>query len=423
MNKKGSISIVIPVYNAGNHLERCLKSVACSSYPDCEVIVVDDSSTDDSADIARRKGFNVFQLPNHSGPKGPAFARNYGVQKAHGEIIVFIDSDVVLHQNTLHRIAADFKDTTISAVFGSYDDGPAYNNFISQYKNLFHHFIHQHSDRDSNSFWAGCGAIRREVFLKVGGFDEKSYQKPSIEDIELGIRLKKMGHRVLLDKNVQVKHLKRWDFWALIKTDIFDRAIPWIRLMIDSKSVPGDLNLKYSYRVSAILIVFLGAMSTFLLLGHRAISFIPVRICLYVIIVPLFAVCIGIAYNEFHSRNKDGSKVSTIHKASLLLIIGLFTACSVFLLLGHIMFYFIPMLYLFYSATAMMFICVLVINRQVYSFFAKKRGVKFLMLAIPLHCFYYIYSLFTFAICWPLFKALNFFTSFKRSDMRNNQLL
>lgn len=420
MNNKDLISIVIPVYNAGNHLKTCLESINSSSYPHYEVIVVDDSSTDDSAYIARKEGFHVLQLPKHSGPKGPAFARNYGVQKACGKIIVFIDSDVVLHQETLHRIAANFKDTSISALFGSYDDRPAFNNFISQYKNLFHHFIHQHSNSNSNSFWTGCGAIRREVFLKAGGFDEKTYKRPSIEDIEFGIRLKRMGYKILLDKNVQVKHLKKWNFWSLIKTDIFDRAVPWIKLIINSKSIPSDLNLKYSYRMSAVLVALLAAMSTFLLLGHKVLLFVPIKICLYAIVVALFITSVGIAYKEFHSQHKKGDKTSIIHKTLLLLIICLFAACSVFLLLGHFMFCFIPILYLFYAATAMMFFCVLILNRQIYSFLAKKKGVRFVMFAIPFHFFYYFYSLSTFIICWPIFKVSSIIVSFKRTNRPNS---
>ena len=70
----------------------------------------------------------------------------------------------------------------------------------------------QNSNADANTFWAGCGAIRRSVFKDVGGFDEKKYKKPSIEDIDLGYRLSQKGYKIFLDKDIQVKHLKSWNF-------------------------------------------------------------------------------------------------------------------------------------------------------------------------------------------------------------------
>ncbi len=79
----------------------------------------------------------------------------------------------------------------VSAVFGSYDDEPAERNFLSQYKNLLHHFVHQEGATDAGTFWAGCGAIRKDMFASVNGFNSEKYPYPSIEDIELGIRLKR----------------------------------------------------------------------------------------------------------------------------------------------------------------------------------------------------------------------------------------
>ena len=109
------------------------------------------------------------------------------------------------------RIAAAFQASpNLAALFGSYDDEPFESNFLSQYKNLFHHYVHQTAKVDASTFWSGCGAIRREVFLAIGGFEE-NYRRPTIEDIELGYRLKKTGHRIRLLKELQVKHLKRWE--------------------------------------------------------------------------------------------------------------------------------------------------------------------------------------------------------------------
>jgi GT2 family glycosyltransferase len=137
-------------------------------------------------------------------------------------------------------------------VFGSYDDTPAAPNFLSQYKNLFHHYVHQHGRAEAATFWAGCGAIRRDVFLAVGGFDE-AYRQPSIEDIELGYRLRRAGHTIRLAHQIQVKHLKRWTIRSLLRADVLLRAVPWTELMQRDGQMLNDLNLTWSARVAVVL--------------------------------------------------------------------------------------------------------------------------------------------------------------------------
>ena len=252
MNCNPFVSVIIPAHNAKQYLDRCLSAIAKSTYTSYEIIVVDDGSTDDTAEIGRKNGAKVFKLQSRS---GPAAARSWGSKKAQGEILFFVDADVLIKADTVERVVNDFTThENIAAVFGTYDDSPAAKNFISQYKNLQHHFVHQHSNRDAVTFWAGCGAIRREVFHKVGGFDQDRYENPSIEDIELGYRLKRMGYRILLDKDLQVKHLKRWRLVSMLRADILYRAVPWSKLIIKSGDMINDLNLQFSAKISAILI-------------------------------------------------------------------------------------------------------------------------------------------------------------------------
>lgn len=252
MNKEPFVSIIIPVFNGGKYLERCLSSISLSSYGSHEVIVVDDGSTDPSAEAARSHGAKVFQLSHRS---GPAAARNFGSKKACGDILFFIDSDIVIQKGTIARVVRDFNEKPdIAAVFGSYDDSPEEENFFSQYKNLQHHFIHQASNSEAVTFWAGCGAIRKEIFDLMDGFDEKKYSRPCIEDIELGFRLNRNGYRIFLDKELQVKHLKKWTFTSLLRTDIFDRAIPWSKLILENRKMVRDLNLQPSQKISTLLV-------------------------------------------------------------------------------------------------------------------------------------------------------------------------
>jgi glycosyltransferase involved in cell wall biosynthesis len=252
MKSQPLISVIIPVYNGEKFLPGCLDAVASSSYKKYELIVVDDCSTDDSARISRERGALVLKMSRQSGPAG---ARNLGAQKARGAVLLFVDADVVVKPDTIERVAAiSIEHPDVAAVFGSYDDEPAEKNFISQYKNLFHRFVHQQARVEAETFWAGCGAIRRDVFLAIRGFDAERYPRPAIEDIELGYRMRTKGHRILLDKQLQAKHLKRWTLKSMLHADIFCRAVPWSMLIFESKGMVNDLNLQTRDRVSAALL-------------------------------------------------------------------------------------------------------------------------------------------------------------------------
>jgi GT2 family glycosyltransferase len=193
----------------------------------------------------------VVATPSKS---GPGAARNLGVETSSGEIVLFIDSDVVVRPDTIGRLASHFNGAAVAAVFGSYDDAPSVPDFISQYKNLQHHYVHQTGARDASTFWAGCGGIRRSVFLGAGGFDTVRFARPSIEDIELGYRLRDQGHRIVCDRELLVKHLKRWTVVGLIRTDLFDRAIPWSALILERGGAPRDLNVQNSERIAAAFV-------------------------------------------------------------------------------------------------------------------------------------------------------------------------
>jgi GT2 family glycosyltransferase len=245
--------VVVPVHNGGRSLERCLRGLRASTWTDYELIVVDDGSTDGSARRAEAAGARVISITDR---RGPALARNRGVEAARAHLIFFLDGDVVPHEDTLARAFARFEaDPTLDALFGSYDDRPHAPGLVSRYRNLLHHYVHQkgefHDDvRPAHTFWTGCGVIRRAVFLAHGGFDPELYRRPAIEDIELGYRLTRAGHRIVLARDVQVTHLKRWTLGRLIRTDILQRGVPWMLLILRSGTPETDLNVSPGQRLS-----------------------------------------------------------------------------------------------------------------------------------------------------------------------------
>jgi glycosyltransferase involved in cell wall biosynthesis len=249
------LSVIVPVYNGTNDLKHCLAALAASHYDNFEVLVVDDGSTEPVEALVDQYGFRYLRL---EGPGGPARARNRGAAHVQGQYLVFVDADVCVHQDTLARFAERFAaDPAIDAIVGCYDDSPAVTTFLSQYKNLFHHYVHHRCDGMISTFWSGCGAIRRELFI-AWGFDERQYRRPSIEDVELGTWLYAAGHRIILDNRIQGKHLKRWTLGKLLKTDIFDRGIPWTHLMLRAGRLANTLNVQPMQRLSVALVYLMG---------------------------------------------------------------------------------------------------------------------------------------------------------------------
>jgi GT2 family glycosyltransferase len=296
------ISLVIPVHNGGHMFAQCLRAVQAADPPPDELIVVADGDTDGSGDLAEKFGAKVIRTPS---PRGPATARNIGANTALGGLILFVDADVVLRPSTIAVVTAFFRDNPgIDAIFGSYDDDPSERNFLSQYKNLFHHYVHQTAKEDAATFWGACGAIRREVFMAVGGFDEK-YHRPCIEDIDLGYRLRRAGFRIYLLKALQVKHLKRWGVFSLLRADFVYRALPWTRLILAEGRLLNDLNLKTSNRISAALVLGL-------LFGLCASIWIPWLLVPCLCLVLLLLALNWDLYHFFKARRGLAFSVKTI---------------------------------------------------------------------------------------------------------------
>ncbi len=275
-----SVSIVIPVYNGGESFKQCLDSLKRSDRPADEVIVVSDGDTDGSWKVAQDFGAKVLRLPSSG---GPARARNVGAKAAVGDVIFFVDADVTLHPDTIGKVEQAFQQPELGALIGSYDDAPGADNFLSQYKNLFHHYTHQISSEEASTFWGACGAVRRSAFWAVGGFDE-AYRKPCIEDIELGYRLQGAGYPIRLYKDIQVKHLKRWETASLLRAEIFYRALPWSELLLKEQRLDADLNLSYANRASvALAFALAGSLIGSLVLGWLLWPALGMAIALLVI--------------------------------------------------------------------------------------------------------------------------------------------
>lgn len=225
-----TLGVVIPATDRPPTLQRCLAALQAGS----------------------RRPDSIVVLEKPAGA-GPAAARNLGAAGCEADVLVFVDSDVEVHPAALAQIEWRFAaDPGLAAVFGAYDDDPAHPALTSRYRNLLHHQVHVESAGEAETFWAGLGAVRRERFEAVGGFDAELFPTASVEDIELGMRLRRDGARILLDPAVRGRHLKCWTPLSMVQTDFRRRGVPWARLLLRQGGGSTDLNLGWRRRVSAL---------------------------------------------------------------------------------------------------------------------------------------------------------------------------
>jgi GT2 family glycosyltransferase len=251
-----SLSVIVPVHNGEQYLEHSLAALRDSELPRAqwELIVVDDSSQDRSVELATPYADRLVRIAN--GPLGPGVARNRGAAIARGAILTFVDADVCVHRDALRLILETFDhDPSVSAVFGAYDSRPSAPSLVSQYRNLLHRYVHERDAGEAVTFWAGCGGVRAAVFSGCGGFDETEHSKSSIEDIQLGYRMSSSGYRIRLQPEIQGTHLKRWTLGNMIRTDLFGRGLPWVRLLLRGNIRPAaTLNLRPSEQMCTVLV-------------------------------------------------------------------------------------------------------------------------------------------------------------------------
>jgi glycosyltransferase involved in cell wall biosynthesis len=266
------ISIVMPVYNSERLLGECLAAVNASTFRDYEVIVVDDSSTDRSREIATAHGARV--VPS-GGRLGPGRARNKGVEHARGDIVFFIDSDVVIRPDTLGRLVSAFdRDPGVAGLMAVQSPTMRFRNLCSVYKNLWMYYTYvRRAGQDVPLFYTTAAAIRRDAFITSGGFDV-NYVDPNIEDTDYGQKLASQGFRIQILPDLEVEHVKGYDLAGLLRVD-FLRSMSLARLKL-RKSADGistnDTSVPTGYIVSvplAGLAVLLGLVG--LALGNRTL--------------------------------------------------------------------------------------------------------------------------------------------------------
>jgi GT2 family glycosyltransferase len=245
-------SVVIPVGNGSRQAVAVARAALSADPPPGEVILVNDRVTDMSlADLPTDARLRVIA---NGGPPGPAAARNSGARAASRPYVLFVDADVFVPPDIFGRLATAFMEE-IDAVGGVEAEARG-GNLATRYKNLWMRYTYLKLPRRVELFYTSCAAVKRDLFLRVGGLDE-GYRCPSVEDTAFGRTLAAAGGRVILEKEIEVEHRKAYNARGLLRIT-FKRAVAMSRLVLRLGRRSGGN--RTSIPTSFILALPLGAL-------------------------------------------------------------------------------------------------------------------------------------------------------------------
>ncbi len=254
---KPLVSVIIPVKNSSKTIGQCIRSVKRSYYKNYEIIIVDDHSTDDSVEIANSYKCNVIQVKDGNGANN---ARNIGASAAKGEILMFVDSDIVLRRETILGIVEALEENQLDAVVGVYSTKHRHDTLVSQYKNLWVRYSYIKSPPTIDWLFGSISGIKRRAFEKLGGFNVDLLAKHGHDDIELGKRAAQAKLNIELDIEIEVEHLKNYTLLSFIKNE-FNRSVGFAELAIKFRETVqsfqrGFVNVYPTFIISTIVSMF-----------------------------------------------------------------------------------------------------------------------------------------------------------------------
>lgn len=206
------VSVVVPMYNDARTIDLCLTSIFAQDYPDLQVIVVDDASTDDSAAIAARHPCTLL----HSAVNGgPGATRNLGVRHADGEIIFFLDADLTMYPGAVAAAVQLLQsDAGYGAVFGVPDKVPLFaETLVGHYRILQYHYWRKSAEGLVSGGFYALGAVRRQAFLEAGWFNPSLRQTEEIDHAE---RLSRR-HPMLLTSQIGGQLSDESRLWPILR--------------------------------------------------------------------------------------------------------------------------------------------------------------------------------------------------------------
>jgi glycosyltransferase involved in cell wall biosynthesis len=222
-----NISIVIPVFNSQSTLHQCLNSILEAINENDEVIIVNDGSTDKSLEMI--KNFSDFKIINNKKNYGAGASRNIGALHSTSEIILFVDSDIIVDKKHLAKVREHFlKNISCDAITANLNTKNFDSNFFTDYKNLYMDYVLSKSHSSVNYIYGSFCAIRKNVFLKWP--EDIKY----VEDSFWGLKLHRNGIVINFINDIKVIHLKKYSLISLLRND-FQVASSFSRAFVDFK--------------------------------------------------------------------------------------------------------------------------------------------------------------------------------------------
>lgn len=234
-------SIIIPVYNRPDEVDELLDSLTRQTETDFEVVVVEDGSAVPCHDVCEKYAaqlhIHYFSKPN----SGPGQTRNYGVERAQGEYVLILDSDVVLPEGYLAAVSAELQREPADAFGGPDSSHPSFTDIQKAISYSMTSFFTTGGIRGGKkkldkfyprSFNMG---VRRSAYIQLGGFSKMRFG----EDIDFSIRIFKAGLRCRLFPEAWVWHKRRTDLRKFFR-QVYNSGIARINLY---KKYPESLKL------------------------------------------------------------------------------------------------------------------------------------------------------------------------------------
>ncbi len=206
------ISVIIPAFNPGPEFRECLAGLSDSGYRVLEVLVVDDCS---HPNISVDNTPLPLKVIRSETPVGPGVARNIGAGAAQGDILLFIDSDIVIKSDVISKIVERFKkDKNVAAISGFYKFDKRYDNYSTLYHGAYFEYKHESIPEEGTFVDTAIWAIRKNIFDSTVGFPDGMFTS---EDLEYGITLYRKGYKLCADRRIQGIHIKSITFKGWVK--------------------------------------------------------------------------------------------------------------------------------------------------------------------------------------------------------------
>jgi GT2 family glycosyltransferase len=260
-----TISIVIPNYNNSDTIGTCLEAIHSSGHEGVEVVVVDDGSRDGSTEVIRRFPCRLIELHEN---RGASCARNRGASASRGDFIFFTDADCIADRNTLSAIRTALPRVGPDTVMGgTYARTPHDRGFFNLFQAVFVYYSETKRTEDPDYIAAHAMLMKAETFRKSGGFPEKFM--PILEDVEFSHRIRKGGCRLVMDPDIQVKHIFNFSLARSLRNAV-RKTRYWTMYSLKSRNTfvdSGSSSTELKLNVFTLLMVLL--LSAFSLLAEK----------------------------------------------------------------------------------------------------------------------------------------------------------